>query len=250
MVGAAPRVRVPAAQVQDRRHRRDQRPHGRAGCTTSGSCSSKNDAGEIGFRVHRRRRHGPHADHRSRDPRVPAARRDPQLPRRDPAHVQPLRPARQQVQGAHQDPRQGAHAGSSSRATSKTSGRICKAAPATVPGRGIRSGSPRTSPCRRYETLPATTPAYKRGRRRQPRVRATGSKRNVHPHKVPGYAIVTLSLKKHRRAARRRDVRPDGRDRRPRRPLSASASCRVSHEQNLILPTCSQARPVRRCGRS
>ena len=52
----------------------------------------------------RRRRHGPHADHRHRDPRVPAVAAPAHLPRSDPARLQPLRPARQHPQGAHQDP--------------------------------------------------------------------------------------------------------------------------------------------------
>ena len=129
------------------------------------------------------------------DPRVPAARGDPQLPRRDPARLQPLRPARQQVQGAHQDPRQGAHARSSSRATSRPSGRTCKAARRPFPTRrferlaallraaGVRDASQAT--IRGYRAAIADNRAF-----------GNWVKRNVHPHKVPGYAIVTLSLKR------------------------------------------------------
>ena len=44
-------------------------------------------------------------------------------------------------------------------------------------------------------------------------------KRNVHPHKVPGYAAVTLSLKKTGVPPGDVTARPDGRDRRSRRAL-------------------------------
>ena len=58
--------------------------------------------GGIGFTVRRRRRPRPHADDRPGDPRVPAAAGSARLPRGDPARLQPLRPARQHPQGAHQ----------------------------------------------------------------------------------------------------------------------------------------------------
>ena len=56
-------------------------------------------------RVLCRRRHGPHPDDRAADPRLRAARSADHLFRGLPARLQPLRPPRQQVQGADQDPR-------------------------------------------------------------------------------------------------------------------------------------------------
>jgi sulfite reductase (NADPH) hemoprotein beta-component len=53
------------------------------------------------------RRHGPHARHCHHDPRVPALEPDHELPGSRGARLQPLGPARQHVQGAHQDPGQG-----------------------------------------------------------------------------------------------------------------------------------------------
>ena len=52
-----------------------------------------------------RRRAGPHADDRPRRSATSCPRRTCSPTRGDPARLQPLRPPRQQVQGAHQDPR-------------------------------------------------------------------------------------------------------------------------------------------------
>ena len=51
VVDVPSRVRVPAAQVQDRGHRRDARPRRDRSCTTSACTRVRNDAGEVGFRV-------------------------------------------------------------------------------------------------------------------------------------------------------------------------------------------------------
>ncbi len=67
----------------------------------------KSGVGRAGLSRAGRRRHGPHAGHRHRDPRVPALGPDPQLPRSRGARLQPLGPPRQHVQGAHQDPGEG-----------------------------------------------------------------------------------------------------------------------------------------------
>ena len=119
--------------------------------------------GEIGFRVAVGGGLGRTPIDRPRDPRVPAARRDPQLPRRDPARLQPLRPPRQQVQGAHQDPGEGAHAGG---VHARRRGRVGAAArrPGDRARRGVRAPR-RHSSCRRaYEQL-----AGRRRRRSAPR---------------------------------------------------------------------------------
>ncbi len=58
----------------------------------------------------RGRWHGPHTHHRQRDPRVPALEPGAELPRSRGARLQPLWPARQQVQGPYQDPGEGRRA--------------------------------------------------------------------------------------------------------------------------------------------
>ena len=133
----------------------------------------RNDAGEVGFRVLGRRRPGPHADHRPRDPRVPAARRDAQLPRRDPARLQPLRPPRQQVQGAHQDPGQGAHARRCSRSEVEAEWEHLRGGPATVPDEEIARLAAFFAPPA-VRALAGRRRRLPRGRRRQPRVRQLG----------------------------------------------------------------------------
>ena len=103
---AAPRVRLPAAQVQDRHHRRTRRPRrhrlARRGPAPAAQCGRR-----TGLPGARGRWHGPHAHHRQRDPRVPALEPDPELPRSRGARLQPLWPPRQHLQGPHQDPGEG-----------------------------------------------------------------------------------------------------------------------------------------------
>ncbi len=91
----------------------------------------RNEAGETRLRGLGRRRPGPHADDRQEDPRLPARERAARLLHGDPARLQPLRPPRQQVQGAHQDPRPRDRASRRSRATSRPSSRPSR--PTDVP---------------------------------------------------------------------------------------------------------------------
>jgi hypothetical protein len=98
-----PRIHRPAAQVQDRRQRRRRgprrdrrarhRPDRRA-------CNERRSR----LQVHGRRRHGPHPDPGQRHQRFRALAAPADLHGSDHARVQPVRPPRQQVQGAHQDP--------------------------------------------------------------------------------------------------------------------------------------------------
>ena len=218
-----PGVRVPAAQVQDRRQRRDRRPrrdprprHRPA----AGARRRRRDR----LPGARRRRPGPHADHRPRHPRVPAVARDPQLHRRDPARLQPLRPPRQQVQGAHQDPGEGARRRPSSRGRSKPSGHTCAAARHDAATRRSRA-SPRISRARLSRLRAATSVALPRRRSPTAAPFARWVERNVHAHQAPGYAIVTLSLKRTGvppgdATAEQMDAIADA-----RRPLQRSASC-------------------------
>ena len=121
-------IRVPAAQVQDRDHRARRATAPRCWSTTSVCSSCATRCRRRRLSRPRRRRPGPHADRRARDPRIPAARRDPQLPRRDPARLQPLSAA------ATTSTRRGSRSWSRSgrpkcsRRTSKRNGRICAAA--------------------------------------------------------------------------------------------------------------------------
>ncbi len=103
---AAPGVRLPAAQVQDRRHRGQGGPR-RHRLARHRPAAAEERRRRSRLQGARRRRHGPHAGPRQRRRRVRAVAAHPRLHRGDRARLQPLRPARQHVQGAHQDPRQG-----------------------------------------------------------------------------------------------------------------------------------------------
>ncbi len=103
--------------------------------------------------------------------------------------------------------------------------------PATVPDEEIeRLGAHFPSPP--YESLPGDDPGYK-SELADNRAFDNWAKRNVHPHKVPGYAIVSLSLKK--TGVPPGDVTSDQMD-----AIADLADrytfgeLRVSHEQNLI----------------
>ena len=81
-----------------------------------------------------------------------------------------------------------------------------------------------------YESLPGDDAAY-RSAVADNRAFANWVKRNVFPHKVSGYAIVTLSLKKTGVPPGRRDVRPDGRSRRPGRRLQLRRVARLARAE-------------------
>ena len=171
------------------------------------------------------------------------------LSRRDPARLQPLRPPRQHLQGAHQDPGQGARRRRSSRARSKPNGRTCTDGPATRARRGNRARSTSRFTPPRVRALARRRRRVSRGARRQPRVRALGASATSIRTSVPGYAVVTLSLKKTGVppgdvTADQMDALADLADR------YSFGELRVSHEQNLIFADVRQARPARRCGAS
>ena len=173
----------------------------------------------------RRRRPGPHADHRPRDPRVPAVAAPAHLPRSDPARLQPLRPPRQHLQGAHQDPGQGAR-----RRKSSARGRSGMGAPARTARRRCprrrSSASQRASPRPAYERLPERRRSATRARSpttaRSPPGRSATSTRT----RCRATRAVTLSLKKTGVPPGDVDRRPDGRGRRPRRPLQLRRAAR------------------------
>lgn len=90
-----------------------------------------------------------------------------------------------------------------------------------------------------YETLPATDAAFE-DKRASDKAFAAWVKRNVHAHKVPGYAAVTLSLKKTGvppgdATSEQMELVADLADR------YSFGELRVSHEQNLILADVEQS---------
>ncbi len=113
-----------------------------------------------------------------------------------------------------------------------------------MPDERDRAPRRRTSTPPPYETLPGDDHGFRAARRRQPRRSPTGPQRNVFPHKVPGYAIVTLSLKKTGVppgdvTADQMDAVADLADR------YSFGELRVSHEQNLVLADVRAGRPAR-----
>ena len=217
-------IRVPAAQVQDRGQRRRRPTAPRCSCTTSACTPCATTRGEVGFRVIVGGGLGrtPIIGHVIRE--FLPWRASAHLPRGDPARLQPLRPARQHVQGAHQDPGEGAGRRRSSASRSRPSGRSLKDGPATVTAGGDRAR-------RRRFTRPRLRDARRRRRRLSARRLPTaarsraGSKRNVHPHKRAGLRRGDAVAQEDRRAAGRRDRRPDGRASPSSPTATASASC-------------------------
>ena len=207
-------------------------------------------AGELGFQVLRRRRHGPHADHRHGDPRVPAVAAAPHLPRGDPARLQPLRPARQHLQGAHQDPGEGARA---EQFRDDVEAECARSSTATARAHAHHAGRARARrgalrAARAYEPLADDRDVAAPARR--PRASRAGSSATCTRTSVAGYRAVTLSLK--RAGQCRRATSPPTQmeaRRRPRRPLSALGELRVTHEQNLMLPDVRAGRPARAVAR-
>ena len=120
-------VLVPAAQVQIRDHRvrarsrRDQDPRHRA-------APAPQRRGRNRLRGAGRRRARPHALHRQDDQAVRPWPRSAELCRGDPARLQPVRPPRQHLQGAHQDPGARTRHREIRRTKSRTSGRRCATA--------------------------------------------------------------------------------------------------------------------------
>ena len=103
--------------------------------------------------------------------------------------------------------------------------------PATRARRRSSSASPAFFAAARLRALPARR--CRAIARRSPTTAPSPNwaRRNVHPHKVPGYAIVTLSLKKTGVPPGDVDRRPDGRDRRPRRPLQLRRTARLARAE-------------------
>ena len=110
----------------------------------------------------------------------------------DRARLQPLRPARQRLQGAHQDPRQGRGAALRRRRQRRVRGPARRRRPRCwCPRPNSRRAATTTSlpPPAPAAAAPAPAadplPAYERW-----------LQRNVHAHRLPGYRAVTLSLKR------------------------------------------------------
>ena len=85
-----------------------------------------------------------------------------------------------------------------------------------------------------FETLPAESPAFEAAKRKN-RDFAKWVKTNVHPHKVPGYAIATISLKPIGKtpgdcSSDQMEALADLMDN------FGQTEIRVTHEQNLVLP--------------
>ena len=190
----------------------------------------KNEAGEVGFKVLVGGGMGRTPVIGTRGARVPAVAADPGLHRGDRARLQPLRPARQHLQGAHQDPGQGRGPEVHRRGATPSSRSILErdvggtrapdsAGRARPRGRALRAARPACAP------TPTAIDARRAGAtRRWPTQRWL--ERNVHaaPHRrLPRRDAVAQAR---RPGARRRHRRPDGRRRRPGRPLQPRRAAR------------------------
>ena len=222
-----PRIQLSAAQVQDRGDRQRTRIARRCGCTTSASSWSRATA--CLARGVRRRRHGTHSDDRARDQGLRDRRRPAELCRGVPARLQSLRPARQHLQGADQDP-----------------GARDRRRRISPPGRGgVRRGegaghSTRPPPSFERITAMFAPPAFDADAaddavdRSDPDF-AVWLDQNVEAHKASGYAIVNISLKPvggipGDASAEQIDVMADLAER------YSFDELRVTHAQNIVLP--------------
>jgi len=110
----------------------------------------------------------------------------------------------------------------------------------TLQGKALTVPAPEVARIARYFALPdlkarpAVSESYEAAKRIDPAL-ALFAKRNVHPHKVPGYGIVTISLKPigappGDATSAQMDAIADLAER------YSADELRVSHEQNLVLP--------------
>ena len=248
---AASRVRLPAAQVQDRRHRRRAKTAPPPAGTTSACKLLKNDAGELGFRVQVGGGMG-------RTPIIGTVVREflpwnqmHELPRGGDPRLQPLRPARQHLEGAHQDPGEGRRPALHRRGRGRVPadrrarrraahhhpgrirprGRLLRAADA---GRAACSRAPKQTDADRCARQAADDPQF-----------ARWLQRNVAPHQNPAPARRDAVVQAARPGARRRH-RPTSSTPRPNWPTASRAGeARVTHDQNLLLPWVHAERPAR-----
>ena len=177
----------------------------------------RNAEGRARLRRLYRRRHGPHADARQEDPRLPAGRGPARLFRGDPARLQHARPPRQQVQGAHQDPRprdrHGGDRARRSRPSSRRTATACCACPRTR-----SAASPPISRRRPMRSGPPRAPSLERARLADPDLRPLGAPQCEPPPRA-GLRHRHHLAEADRRRAGRRDRPPDG----SASPISPSA---------------------------
>ena len=230
VVDVPSRVRLPAAQVQDRRQRARRPTARRCWCTTSACTLVRERRGRGRLPRARRRRPGPHADHRPRDPRVPAARRtcSPTSTRSCASTTAT------------------AAATTSTRRASRSWSRSCTpeefraeveaewATSARRPGDGARRGVRAARRVLRAaavrDACPATMPRY-RAALADNRAFASWVEAQRAPAQGAGLRGRHAVAQEDRRAAGRRDVRPDGRRRRPRRPLQLRRAARLARAE-------------------
>ena len=187
-----------------------------------------------------RRRARPHAVHRQDHQAVRARPRSSELCRGDPARLQPVRPPRQYLQGAHQDP------GPRTRHREIRSGsRGRMAADATTARwrstmRRSRT-SVRASPIRLTKNLPHMPDELKKAAH-DPHFEAW-RKNSVVAAQGAGLCDRDAVAEAGRRTARRRHRRPDGCDRRSRRQIFLRRNPRRPRAESGAAP-CRQARPA------
>ncbi len=180
----------------------------------------------------RRRRPGPHADGRQAHPRLPAEAASAVLSGSDPARLQHAGSARQHLQGAHQDPGQYGRDRGLHRRWSRRNGSSSRTARSTCPRPKSRA-SRLTSRRPPMSDLGDDDPVFFEKRLTDPAF-ARWLRTSLHPHKVPGYAIVTISLKPEGgipgdASAEQMEAVADLADR------YSFGELRVAHEQNLVL---------------
>ena len=228
---AAPGVRLPAAQVQDRHHGARKTAPPSPG--TTWACRSEAARGEVvGFQRAGGRRHGPHAGHRHGDPRLLPWQQILSTSRPWCASTTATAGATT-LQGAHQDPGQGRGPEAFRRGQAGVRQILCDDADGTahiIPRPSWPRGAS-FAPCRRRV---AGAPRPCTGRERDWRFRAGWSATcaRTKPRLPRRHAVAQAR----RPGARRRHRRPDGTDAAALAERFSRGELRVTHDQNLLLP--------------
>ena len=187
MVEPASRILLPAAQVQDRGHRRRARPRRDQGARHRPAHRPQCGRRQIGYRSPGRRRPRPHADDRQGGARIPAARRicSP-ISRRSCAST--ISKA-----GATTNTRRRSRSWSTRSAPRNSPDRV-EAEFAQLDGPSVHADPAGARPHRRLfraadltRVLPEAPPRLRVARRRDPAFDALCAT-NLFPHRVPGYA--------------------------------------------------------------
>ena len=246
VVDLPPGILLPAAQVQDRGHRRAEGPRG-GPLHDIGLQLQRERGGRARLRGHGRRRPGPHAADRPRPSASSCRREDCSRYLEAILRVYNRHGRRDNIYKARIKILVARAGRRGVRAQVEEEWRADRRRRIDLPDAELDRIRGRFAPPA-FETLPAASRELRARPRPRPRFRPLGRAATSQPHKAPGYAIVDVSLKPHRRHARRRHGRADGRRRRSGRALQLRRDPRHARAEPGAA-ACAQATTCRRVWR-